>query len=231
MPGAIGLQIVEKTGAIDYTTSLLYTLQNNKIIDNYKWFIYFGRNQKNDYLVIECEPFEFINPSTNELLYKNFDIKNDYFTMNGEMSVFTQLMQIKFDNIYNENFNYNETSIGGNLYYNMGINVGTEDYQKFIENYYLKTYLDNKNCFKDIFTQRVNYKPGNYCYYYCEKSIYNDLKNSFSTIYFKSTDLNNSFELNFNDLFIEHNNYILFLVAFTDKKYQYWDLGTPFTKK
>ena len=230
-PGAIGLQIAEETRPLVYTTSLLYTLKYNKIIDNYKWFIYFDKKQKNDYLVIGCEPYEFINPSTSELLYKNFDIENDYFTINDEIFRSKQSMQIKFDNIYNKNTNYVEIYKDGQLYYNMGINVGTVNYQKYIENNYLKTYIDNKQCFKEFFTQRANYIHEDYYYYYCVKSIYNDLKNSFNTIYFRSSSLNEDFELNFNDLFIQHNDYIIFLIAFSNHQHFYWDLGTPFTKK
>ena len=230
-PGAVGLQIVEKSDALEYTPTILYTLKKNNITENYKWFIYFDKNQKNDYLVIGCEPYEFINPSTKKLLYKNFDIKNDYFAINDRMLISEQLMQIKFNNIYNKDINYNETYEDGNLYYDMGINIGTENYQKFIENYYLKTFINNKKCFKDIFSQRINYIPYYYYYYYCEESIYNDLKNNFSTIYFKSTGLNNTFELNFNDLFVKHNDYIFFLVAFSNQKQKYWELGIPFTKK
>ena len=230
-PGEIGLQIAENAEGTAYTPSLLYTLKKNNITENYKWFIYFDENQKNDYLVIGCEPYEFINPSTNELLYKNFDIKNDYFTINDQMSIFTQSMKIKFDNIYNKDNNYNETYNDGKLIYNMGINVGTENYQSYIENYYLKTYLDNKKCIKGFFTQRADYIHYNYYYYYCEESIYNDLKKNFNTIYFKSSNLNDVFELNFDDLFIKHNNYIIFLVAFTENQHHYWDLGTIFIKK
>ena len=230
-PGAIGLQIADDTSEIVYTTSLLYSLKNNKIIDNYKWFIYFDKKQKNDYLVIGCEPSEFINPSTSELLYKNFDIKNNYYTINDQMFKSRQLMQIKFDDVNNNDTNYVETYKDGSLYYNMGITVGTENYQMYFENYYLKTYIRNKKCFKEYFTQRPNYIHESYFYYYCEESIYNDLKNTFNTIFFKSTTLNENFELNFNDLFIKHNDYILFLIAFSEHQHHNWDLGTPFTKK
>ena len=230
-PGALGLQIAEKTSEIQYTPSLLYSLKLNKLIKNYKWFIYFDTYNKNNYLVIGCEPHEFINPITSDLLYKNFNIENDYFKTNDVVVRTIRKMQINFDDLHNNDGKFSETYKIGLLKYNIGIIISTENYRKYIEEYYLKIYIDNNKCFKSIFSQRSNYYHNNYYYYYCLGSINNELKESFNALIFKSAFLNENFELNFSDLFVKHNNYLIFLVVFSESEHQYWELGTPFTKK
>ena len=83
--------------------------------------------------------------------------------------------------------------------------------------------ISEKKCF-EIFDD--NYKI---TYYYCNKNL--NLKKKFETIYFKSTNLNYIFELNYEDLFLEINNKIYFLIIFTNNIYKNWILGIPFLKK
>ena len=114
---------------------------------------------------------------------------------------------------------------------NIGFIVGTSHYKKYIEDNLFSKYLPDK-CKKDIFLQRPDLVGQEYTYYYCKESLYDTFKSSFEKIIFKQTSiLKEYFELNFNDLFIKQNGYLIFLVIFSTHEHKYWDLGKIFMKK
>ena len=122
--------------------------------------------------------------------------------------------------------------INKDLIPNIGFIVGTTNYSNYIEKNIFGKYLQNKQCKKDIFTQRPNLVREEYTFYYCEESLYDTMKSLFKTIIFKqATSLSENFELNFNDVFIKQNKYLIFMILFSTHEHFYWDLGKPFMKK
>ena len=51
--------------------------KNYSLINDYKWFIYFGQNNEKDYLVIGSSPDEFICPDTGKKIYQNIDMDKE----------------------------------------------------------------------------------------------------------------------------------------------------------
>ena len=239
-PGAFCLQLEEGSSVLHFTSSFPILLkQNYSLIDNYRWFIYYGQNNKEkDYIVIGANADEFINPETGRKLYPNLDIENDYINDNDELDIQRAAMKIKFGDIYlisdtNKNKEKFEDTknLVGKLMPNIGFIVGTTNYSQYIEKNIFKIYLDLGKCHKSIFSQRPNLVGQEYIYYYCEESLFNNIKNVFKNIVFKHLTFSENFILTFDDLFIRQNGYLIFLVIFSTHQHFYWDLGTPFLKK
>jgi len=236
--GILGLQALVENSFNQFIPSFLYQLKFNKLINNYKWFIYYGEKDKQDYLVIGCSPHEFIIPETGNPIFSNLDLANDYYKINDKVFVNNSRIQIKFEQIYiasnltsleKEEF-YEEKYSDAFLEINLGIIIGTTEYQKYFSNIYLKNYLKNNRCHNGTFNQRIYYIPQKYNYYYCDDSLYNEMKKNFKQIIFKKVDFNEYFSLNFDDLFLRKNGYLIFLIIFKDSSY-FWYLGSPFLRK
>ena len=223
--------------SIDFTSSFPVILKENlNLINNYKWFIYYSQDNKNEYLVLGISPNEFKDPKTGNLIYPNFNKDENYFNINDIPDVKKNGMMFKFDDIYlmknNKKIEFeDENNFYGKLMPNIGFIVGTSHYKKYIEDSLFSKYLPDK-CKKDIFLQRPDLVGQEYTYYYCKESLYDTFKSSFEKIIFKQTSiLKEYFELNFNDLFIKQNGYLIFLVIFSTHEHKYWDLGKIFMKK
>ena len=102
--------------------------------------------------------------------------------------------------------------------------TGTYEYNQIIK----KDFFDNykNNCF-------ANYS-GDYLIYYCEKSdnfTIENLKN-FPKIYFQHIEFNYTFELDYEDLFIEKNGKFWFLIVFDSYfDLDQWYFGNLFLQK
>lgn len=237
-PGAFCLQLEEASSVLHFTPSFPILLKNNySLIDNFKWFIYYGQNNnEKDYLVIGTSVDEFINPETGKKIYPNFDEK-DYFNDNDQIRLNKAEMIIKFNDIYlstgtNQKENFEDSEhFKGKLIPNIGFIVGTLNYSQYLENNIFGKYLELGQCYKSNFIERPNLVGENYSYYYCEESLYNNIKNIFKDIVFKQVSLSEEFVLTFDDLFIKQNGYLIFLVIFSTHQHNFWDLGTPFLRK
>ena len=67
--------------------------------------------------------------------------------------------------------------------------------------------------------------------YYCKKDTKEYLKENFPTISFLHRYFNKSFELNYDDLFVEKGDYIYFKIFFHKREQEMWKLGKPFLSK
>ena len=240
-PGGFCLQISEDDPrSLEYTPSFPVILKKNlNIINNYNWFIYFSQDNKNDYLVIGTSPDEFKNPKTGDLIYPNFEKEKNYYSINDEFEVRKAAMRINFDDIYlldddkKTKIEFEEKdNCKGKLIPNIGFIVGTTNYFHYIEKNIFGKYFQNEQCKKVNFTERPNLVGEEYTYFYCDESLYDIMKSLFKTIIFKqASSLSENFELNFNDVFIKQNNYLIFKIIFSKHLHSYWDLGKPFMKK
>ena len=128
-PGALGLQLVERTSDIQFTQSFLIQLKNNNKINNYKWFIYYGEKTEKDYLVFGCLPHEFIIPDTGNHIFQNLDLDKDFFNINDEVYYNKIQMEIIFDEIYitsnltnlKKDEGFNEIHRNGYLKFKLGV--------------------------------------------------------------------------------------------------------------
>ena len=234
-PGAICLQLEEQTSVLQFTPSFPILLKKNySLIDNYKWFIYFGQKNEKDYLVIGSSPYEFKNPETGKKVYPSIiSDKSD----NDRLEVRKVAMMLSLDDIYllsnsNEKESFEDyENLKAKFIPNMKFIVGTVNYSQYIEKNIFEKYMNSGKCHKEIFKQRPNLVLEEYTYYYCEESLYNDIKSVFKKIIFKSVALSALFELTFEDLFIKQNGYLIFMVIFSTHEHKNWDFGTIFMKK
>ena len=240
-PGAICLQILEdKDKGLLFTPSFIVSLKEQlNLINIYKWFIYYSEDN-NNYLVIGASPNEVKNPKTGNLLYPEYDKEKNYGKINDILGILNKReMKLKFDDIYLIDNNNDKTEIHfednknffGKLIPNIGFIVGTKDYSNYVEKNIFEKYLNNNKCKKGKFNQRPDLTGQEYEFYYCEESLYDTMKSLYNKIIFKHTALSENFELDFNDVFIKQNKYLIFLIIFSTHEHFYWSLGKPFMKK
>ena len=238
-PGAFCLQLEEGSSVLHFTSSFPVLLKKNySIIDNYQMFIYYGKNNnEKDYLVLGTTANLFTNPETGEKIYPDIDMENDYFTISDGLDVWKAAMEIKFDDIYlnsssNQIVKFEDTqNLKGKLVPNIGFIVGTTNYSQYLEKNIFDKYIQSGQCHHDRFYQRVNLAGDDYFYYYCEESLYDNIRSVFNNIIFKQSSLQEKFILTFEDLFIKQNGYLIFLVLFSTHLHPRWELGTPFLRK
>ena len=161
----------------------------------------------------------FINFPDSEIIF-NVQNYGDFNYINYKLDNFKTI--IEFDNIeYNNESDYtNEAEI--NFDFN-GI-TSTLNYLNYINNTFFEKYYNNNICY-DI---QITYKDI-YLVIACDKSKFN--YKDFPSIFFYHKKLNKTFELNKDDLFIEKNNTIYFLVYHHKIIFPKWILGYPFLKK
>ncbi len=240
-PGAFCLQVSDNDErSLRFTPSFPNILKNDlNLINNYKWFIYYSQDNKENYLVIGASPDEFKNPKTGNLIYPNFDKEKNYSSVQDELEIRRPGKKFKLDDIYlleNDKttkieFENNVNNIFCKLMPNIGFIVGTPNYFDYVTKNIFEKYVDNKKCIKDKFSQRPELVGEEYDFYYCEESLYDTMKSLYKPVLFKQTSLSEIFELNFEDVFIKQNGYLIFLIIFSTHEHLRWDLGKPFMKK
>ena len=240
-PGAFCLQILEdKDKGLLFTPSFIVILKEKlNLINIYKWFIYYSEDNNNNYLIIGASPNEVKNPKTGNLFYPEFDKEKYYFQINDILGILNKReMKLKFDDIFLlENKDKTEIHFEekkncyGKLIPNIGFIVGSKNYSDYVKKNIFGKYLTNDKCKKGTFNQRPDLIGQEYDFYYCEESLYDTMKSLYKKIIFKHSTLSENFELDFNDVFIKQNKYLIFLIIFSTHEHLYWDLGKPFMKK
>ena len=221
----------------DINTNLIVQLKQKKIISSYNFNFHFEKinidgSIYNGFIIIGEEPHQYLKNSYNELqLYKTKACKRD-----NKLS-----WDIFFNKIYYKLNNEEYILDKGVEYFNQasltpssGIIEGTITYERNINKIFFSKLIKEKKCHK--------ISENNYIFYYCDKNKINEqeIKN-FPILYFSNIELNYIFELNYQDLFLEKDNILYFLVIFYDYPQEIqtyfddyvsrWDLGIPFLKK
>ena len=221
----------------DINTNLIVQLKQKKIISSYNFNFHFEKinidgSIYNGFIIIGEEPHQYLKNSYNELqLYKTKACKRD-----NKLS-----WDIFFNKIYYKLNNEEYILDKGVEYFNQasltpssGIIEGTITYERNINKIFFSKLIKEKKCHK--------ISENNYIFYYCDKNKINEqeIKN-FPILYFSNIELNYIFELNYQDLFLEQDNILYFLVIFYDYPQEIqtyfddyvsrWDLGIPFLKK
>jgi hypothetical protein len=108
---------------------------------------------------------------------------------------------------------------------------GPFEYQERIEEDFFEPLIRDKFCKKINFERKY--------FFVCQKQSKYLLQKTFPTLYFYHKKINYMFELTYDDLFIEHNDYIIFLIYFDYFQIELfrgaflseWYFGKPFLKK
>ena len=206
----MGLRICPSVSYED--PNFIYHLKYNNLIDYYIFTIEL-KNINDGKLIIGEYPHDYAS--------KEFD-QNNFKTSRVGKNTYFQNWDMFFSKIYINNENIEE-KIFGLLDIEIGCLIGTDVYQKKIYTLYFQKLIDKKMCFENFV------KNNNNTYYYiCDKNI--NIKD-FPSLNFYNHEMNIFFNLTYNDLFIEKNNQIYFLIVFSKIEKRDWVLGRTFMKK
>ena len=203
--GMIGLQLVADIESKTY--NIIYQLKYYKIIDNYNYYFDYNKEKLilGEYVNENDRNFYKINTKLRIREHINIDFKYIYYN--------------EYSKTYN---NYNETNSAGLISLNINGIIGTNSYKKYFENF-MKNYFNS--CKKEYFS----YANKKYYGYQCDKNI--NIK-KFKSIKFFNIELNYTFELDYNNLFVKYKDKYIMLVYFKEEENQFaWILGTIFLKK
>ena len=173
------------------------------------------------------------------ILYKDKFNKEQYIETDIKLNPYKQKWNLNFDGIYFKNnlednkYYYLNTTLYGELKHNLGLIIGTVEYQNLIEENFFNDYIENNICKKnkilinDFFDKKVNY-----IYYSCKNESFD--KSQFPNLFLKQNNLKYIFELNSNDLFTLYNNEWYFLIIFEGEETaninHKWFFGEPLLK-
>ena len=195
--------------------NFLTTLKQYNIIDSYVIFLIYDKERNEDFLILGGYP--------EEILPNNYSSKNTEKTYITLYNRFKPQFGLKFDEVISGN---NESFYERNVafHYNLGGILGIMEYEEYIKKNYFNFYLDNKIC-----KFRILYK---YTTYVCNKNNFteNDLK-KFPPLKLKKSEINETFILDYTDLFLLKDDFYYFLIVFHETYKDMWDFGKPFLKK
>ena len=206
--------------------AIFFFIEVNKNLDKYK---------KNDieYLLVIGEEIydifsldninEYIGEKYNKENYVEKSKINDYI-----INEFYFLWKLRFNNIYYniDNIIINMDKIN-NIFLdnNYGAMVGTYEYRESIKEKFFNDYINRSKCFEKNSTL---YEIGGFYYIVCDKNINID---NFPILSLKSNSLQYIYQMTKDELFVEDNNQIYFLIIFEFSRPNTWILGKPFLEK
>ena len=198
-PGIIGFKMAqsETYTEIVNNTNLIMQLKEKEIIDNYDFNFFFESDDKG-YIIIGQKPHEYDSD--------HFKLENYIFTKTVNENSKELDWYLKFDKIY---FGNEKLSTDKNILLRIeyGVINGIKDWQQIFEKNFFGELIKEKKCFLG-----KGWNDGySYFHYYCDKNI-NLTK--FEPVKFIINDLNYEIILTKDDLFIEENNKLFFLIIF-----------------
>ena len=244
--GGIGLQLMPFSNSTTSTPNpqrtFLKKLKNKNIIKDYYWSIFYNNKENNKqdegFILLGLLPHEL----DNDLGYypKNYFKEKNQKNINAELNWDIVMNKIYVDEIYvfkgnDRNNKINDLIFNNSLDLNIEIdydNGGIKAPEKvkiYLENIY-KDYISNKECFFDYFNITNITK---YSFFYCKnnENILSNIKKSFPGFNFRSNNLEFNFDIVFDDIFIEDNNYLFCLLFFDSRLDNNWVMGKIFVKK
>ena len=214
--------------------NLVLQLKQKNYIKGNIWSIIYNKESNNNNLLNNAD--ELLNLKGNMIIgdyLHNYDSKNFFESQFKHIyTIYNENImkwELKFNKIYFKNKENKEEKIND---YNAVLNPSNyliyapkEYFETILDKYFLE-YINDDICFQ--------YSLDEYISVYCEKSnkfSIHELK-SFPTIYFDHINLEYTFELTYEDLFIEKDNIYWFLIVSDTMYYQNgWTLGNIFLKK
>ena len=221
----------------EFITSIVHEIKKKSITNNYYFnFCYYyssGNNNllNNSFLIntkydlIIGEPLHKFKPDS---FYENQLIKIN--TLKDEYGSYKNSWVIRFTKI----FFYSKNNVENNI----TLITDTDAFIYFDEYLIISNYEYNKKIEKDFFDDYKNdcftNNSGEYLTYYCQKSENFTIENlkKFPKIFFQHNDLNYTFILDYQDLFVEKNGKFWFLIVFESYyELNQWFLGNLFLRK
>ena len=181
----IGLKIIESIYL--QKNGFIHQLKQNEMIDSYSWTIKY-LNENEGEIIIGGYPHEYD---------KNYDEK--YFkNTKAEIRYSVICWDLLFDSIISNDIEIENRHV--ELDINLGLISGISSYQQILDEQFFNM---KKNCKKQNNT--------NYFYYTCDRK---EKISDFPILQLNHKELNYTFELNYNDLFILKDNIYYFLIIF-----------------
>ena len=214
-----------------YYSNFIDNLKKNNIIQSYQWGLFFfdkeqsyniNKEIQNKYdgcFIVGINENDYLN------IFNTNIISNTY----QELPLFTMLGG-KFNTIY---FRYlkNKIVCSEDRFFEIDIEKNyitcTRDYYNNIKKYFFNKYFEDKIC-KEIISDD-KYSKGD-SMVMCDLSFKNEL-NNFPKLFLFYRELNFTFILDYNDLFIELDNKIYFLIISPETINSVWNFGNILIKK
>ena len=162
--------------------------------------------------------FRFISENKGELIIGDNRTYSNQFkpSLEGKLDSW----HIIFQDI---NYNYiEENFFDVTLALNLNGIIAPNSYKYYINEFYFNEYLNNNYCKEETIIK------DRYIGYVCNNKI--DLE-KFTPLKLKQKELDFTFILDYNDLFLEINKKYYYLVIFQKTKQNYWSFGEPFLRK
>lgn len=210
--GILGLQLKD----IEFNEQNIFInqLYKKKIINNKIFSLIYNNSSTDGELIIGDYPLN----KTNILKNKKFKISKNNFDTNGEIygTIFSKINLVSPSSYFNEK---SKLVIFSNTYYSY---IGSHDY-----NYYIyETFFKEKIKLKYCWIQTIN--DDKYFGYVCSKNV--DMSN-IPDIYFYHKELNYTFKIKNDEVWITKNNIKYFLIFFSYNNQYSWTFGEMFLKK
>ena len=210
-PAVIGLEYPRITEVYNIFT----ILKEMDIITSYNWMVNYTSSDEGNFIVGE------LLHNIDKQNYKEEDLLVGHpFTYSA--------MQLKWglrmdDILFNdENFRPNHECY---FYYEYNYIEGIDYLERELDKFFNDSF-NNHTCAK----VNIKYPYGPNKFYYCNKTDYKNNMKYFPPLQFLHKEMNYTFELTYEDLFIEKNDKLILLIFFQDRGIT-WKLGKPFLKK
>ncbi len=190
--------------------NFIFQLKKNNFIKSYSFYYDYNENSKGKIIFGEF-PHEINNKK-----YNLNNLKYYYYKYEGEIFVW----KILFNSIKFSDKELKDIKVFINNDF-LGI-FATFDYIEYIKENFFNEYLNNNLC-----SFEKNDLNDDYSFIICDEKI--DIK-KFEDIKFYNRELNYTFILNYNDLFIKKEDFYYLLIVFGDYQNDIWILGKPFLK-
>lgn len=221
----IGLNLPEKDSRkVLNDNNFIEQLKINNLIDKRLFTVLYGKNMLS---------YENIDKYDGEILFGKFPHEvsssfneNELMTTNAEIDGYHNKWKLKFNSISyaNEVLENKDTEI----VLEQNLILGPSEMRKKLLNNFFNKYLSNGICKEEKFVNpqdRIKYY-----YYSCDpSSIQFDSKENILS--FKSVNLNETFTLTFEELFLKYNNRVFFGIFFDEYEMYGWKLGRLFLQK
>lgn len=203
-------------------------LKDSNITKNYYWSINYISLDKG-YIIFGILPHQYLNDTNNKLfnsknfleIYNNFAIESNHWAIEFDELFFysNKKQKIIINNEVNADFAFTKQLI-----------IGSLNYRSIIISQFFKEYFDKKICFEENFSKNISYSIIK-----CNNNQFRKEMNKFPDLYLYNKGLHVNFILSYEDLFIEIEKNIFFMIIFRSslfhQKKEIWELGIPFLKK
>ena len=210
------------------------SLKNNNILKKYNWFLdFFSTSHGLFYIGPEPHFYNKTNSTYKDYQYVKI---HTFVSINGHLEWKLLFNKIIIKNATN-NYIFNLNNRLAEIDINLGLIIGTNEFQEIIEKNYFNFLIKKNTCKKTLVEFRNTNKESNKYYVYrCNSSLSHYFSVSYYDIFpeieFFHIDSENSHKLLKYDIFERINGFYYFLIIFeAEKPNNIWKLGQPFLRR